>query len=237
MEGAGRRCRTETGQVIHKSGKKLAYGALVPAAMKLAVPAEPTLKDPKDFRILGKRTNAWTRRPSSTAARQVRHRRAAARPAGGRDGARRSPAPSRPKIDDSKAKAVRACSRSSPSRTAWRCWPRATGRRRRPRRSIDWDLGAAKDLSTAKVSDMLASGASQADAIALDAGNVKDAAANSASTLDASYEAPHLARLHGADELHGLGARATRWRSGPARRARGPNQGILSQVASVTPAR
>ena len=47
-------CRTDKGMVIHKSGKKLSYGQLASAAAMQPVPANVTLKDPKDFRILGK---------------------------------------------------------------------------------------------------------------------------------------------------------------------------------------
>ncbi len=48
-------CYAEQGEIIHKpSGKKLNYGALGSAASKLKVPENPTLKDPKDFKILGK---------------------------------------------------------------------------------------------------------------------------------------------------------------------------------------
>ncbi len=45
------------GKIYHKpSGKSLGYGELVEAAGKLAVPKEPKLKDPKDFRLVGKST-------------------------------------------------------------------------------------------------------------------------------------------------------------------------------------
>ncbi|MDO6434980.1 molybdopterin-dependent oxidoreductase [Flavitalea sp. BT771] len=41
--------------IVHQpSGKSLGYGQLVEAAAMIAVPANPTLKDPKDFKILGK---------------------------------------------------------------------------------------------------------------------------------------------------------------------------------------
>lgn len=50
-------CVAENGTVIHKpSGKKLTYGQLAETAAKLPVPINPTLKDPKDFKILGKNT-------------------------------------------------------------------------------------------------------------------------------------------------------------------------------------
>ena len=48
-------CSTENGEVVHKaSGRKLRYGALVDKAAALPVPANVALKDPKDFRLLGK---------------------------------------------------------------------------------------------------------------------------------------------------------------------------------------
>ncbi|WP_395693316.1 molybdopterin cofactor-binding domain-containing protein [Piscinibacter sp.] len=232
-------CHTEAGQVIHQSGKKLAYGALVPAAMKLAVPAEPTLKDPKDFRILGKRTRRLdtpakldgsakygidAQLPGLLVAVMARAPQPGAKPA---------------KVDDSKAKAVKGVQQiiTIPHGVAVLAEGYWAAKKGRDALAIDWDLGAAKDLSTAKVSDMLATGASQADAIALDAGNVKDAAANSASTLDASYEAPYLA--HACMEpmnctVRANGDTAEVW---VGTQSQGPNQGILSQVASVTPAK
>jgi isoquinoline 1-oxidoreductase beta subunit len=47
-------CRTEQGFVIHTSGKRMSYGELAPLAAKLAPPQNPTLKDPKDFKLIGK---------------------------------------------------------------------------------------------------------------------------------------------------------------------------------------
>ena len=232
-------CRTEAGQVIHASGKKLAYGALVPAATKLDVPAEPKLKDPKDFRILGKRTNRLdtpgkingtakfgidAQVPGMVVAVMARAPQPGAKPM---------------KVDDSKAKAVKGVRQiiTIPHGVAVLADGYWAAKKGRDALVIDWDLGAAKDLSTAKVSDMLSTGASQADAVALDAGNVKDAAATSARTLDATYEAPYLA--HACMEP----MNCTAWVRGDTveiwagTQSQGPNQGILSQVASVTPAK
>ena len=47
-------CHAENGTVIHASGKKLTYGQLANRAATMAVPAEVTLKDPKNFKLLGK---------------------------------------------------------------------------------------------------------------------------------------------------------------------------------------
>jgi len=49
-------CRAELGFVLHPaSGRKLSYGELALAASRQPVPANPALKDPKDFRLIGKR--------------------------------------------------------------------------------------------------------------------------------------------------------------------------------------
>jgi len=48
-------CTAENGTILHRaSNKKFTYGELVSTASSLEVPANPTLKDPKDFKILGK---------------------------------------------------------------------------------------------------------------------------------------------------------------------------------------
>jgi isoquinoline 1-oxidoreductase beta subunit len=48
-------CRTDAGVVLHdKSGRKAGYGDLVARAATLPVPKDPSLKDPKAFRLIGK---------------------------------------------------------------------------------------------------------------------------------------------------------------------------------------
>jgi isoquinoline 1-oxidoreductase beta subunit len=48
-------CKAESGKILHAgSGKSATYGELAEAASKLEVPKEPKLKDPKDFKLLGK---------------------------------------------------------------------------------------------------------------------------------------------------------------------------------------
>ena len=50
-------CYAENAKVYHKpSGKSISYGDLAEAASKIEVPKEPKLKDPKDFKLLGKNT-------------------------------------------------------------------------------------------------------------------------------------------------------------------------------------
>jgi isoquinoline 1-oxidoreductase beta subunit len=52
-----RECRTEGGNVLHPaSGKRESYGKLVAAAAKLNPPKEVALKDPSEFKLIGKAT-------------------------------------------------------------------------------------------------------------------------------------------------------------------------------------
>ena len=48
--------RAENGMVLGPKGKKATYGQLAEAASKLPVPAKVAIKDPDNFRIVGKRT-------------------------------------------------------------------------------------------------------------------------------------------------------------------------------------
>jgi isoquinoline 1-oxidoreductase subunit beta len=48
--------KADKGMLLGPNGKKATYGALAAAASKLPVPEKPPIKDPKDFRLVGKRT-------------------------------------------------------------------------------------------------------------------------------------------------------------------------------------
>src|SRR5260370_22465833 len=51
-------CKAKRGSVIHvASGKRLRYGELVEKAAKLTPPENAPLKDPKDFKLIGKATH------------------------------------------------------------------------------------------------------------------------------------------------------------------------------------
>jgi isoquinoline 1-oxidoreductase beta subunit len=58
--------RTQAGQVLAPDGRKLGYGELAEAAMALPVPEKVTLKDPKDFRIIGRPTTRLDARAKSS---------------------------------------------------------------------------------------------------------------------------------------------------------------------------
>jgi isoquinoline 1-oxidoreductase beta subunit len=52
---SAKKCVTRDGKVIHPDGRSLTYGQLAEAAAKQPVPADPPLKDPKDYHIIGTR--------------------------------------------------------------------------------------------------------------------------------------------------------------------------------------
>jgi isoquinoline 1-oxidoreductase subunit beta len=58
--------RTQSGTVLGPDGRKLGYGELAQAAMALPVPDKVTLKDPKDFRIIGRPTSRLDARAKSS---------------------------------------------------------------------------------------------------------------------------------------------------------------------------
>ena len=232
-------CRTEAGQVIHASGKKLSYGALADAASKLPVPTKPALKETKDFRLLGKPMNRLDTpgKVNGTAKFGID----ASVPGMLVAVMARAPQPNaKPtRVDDGKAKAVKGVKNviTIPGGVAVLATGYWAAKKARDALEIQWDLGPSTGLSSAKVSEMLAEGAANAEAVGRDAGNLKDAAATSAATVDAQYEAPYLA--HACMEP----MNCTAWVKGDeveiwaGTQSQGPAQGILAQVAQATPAK
>jgi isoquinoline 1-oxidoreductase beta subunit len=232
-------CRTEAGQVIHKSGKKLTYGQLATAASTQAVPTEPALKESKDFRILGKPTRRLdtaakingtakfgidAQLPGMLVAVMARAPQPGAKPTA---------------VNEAKAKAIKGVQQviTLPTGVAVLATGYWAAKQGRDALEITWDLGKLAGLNSAAVSDMLRDGANSADAVAKDVGNLKDAAANSATTFEAVYEAPYLA--HACMEP----MNCTAWVRGDeveiwaGTQSQGPVQGILGQVTQVTPAK
>jgi len=232
-------CRTEMGQVIHSSGKRLSYGQLAAAAATQPVPATPKLKDPKNFKILGKPTKRL-----DTAAKingtakfgidaQLPGMLVAVMARAPQPGAKATA------VNDAKAKAVKGVQQvvTLPSGVAVLATGYWAAKQGRDALEITWDLGALSTLNSAAVSDALRDAANNAAAVAKDEGNLKDAGANSAMTLEAVYEAPYLA--HACMEP----MNCTAWVRGDeveiwaGTQSQGPAQGILGQVAQVTPAK
>jgi isoquinoline 1-oxidoreductase beta subunit len=230
---------TDKGMVLGPRGKKASYGSLAAAASKQPVPAKPVLKDPKDFKILGKparrldtpgKTNGSARFGLDVQVPGMLVAVMARAPARG----------AKPKhVNEAQARAVKGVRQvitldSGVAVLADGYWAAKKGR---DALAVEWDLGAAAALSTASISAMLDEGAREPDAVARDDGNVRDAAATAAKTLEARYEVPYLA--HACMEP----MNCTAWvhddevEIWAGTQSQGPARGILSQVASVAPAK
>lgn len=231
--------KTADGFVTGPGGKKASYGSLVAVAAKLPVPEKPTLKDPKAFKLIGKPTKRLDTPPKTNGTAKF-----------GIDAqvpgmlvavmARAPARGAKPKaVDEAKAKAVKGVQQvirldSGVAVLATGYWAAKKGR---DALAIEWDLPAPAKINTAAVMDLLDEGARNADAVARDEGNVKDAVAMAARTVEARYDAPYLA--HACMEP----LNCTAWVKGDeveiwaGTQSQGPSQGILGQVAQVTPAK
>lgn len=231
--------RCERSHVIAPGGQKIAYGALVALAAEQPVPEKPLLKSSADFKILGKPTRRLDTpaKTNGTAKFGIDAR---------VDGmlvavmARAPHAGIKPKsFNEGAAKAVKGVRQvlAIPSGVAVLADGYWAAKKGRDALAVVWDMGDKASLDSAKVSGMLADGAASADALALDTGNLKDAAANAERLLRAEYEVPYLAHAC-MEPLNCLawvkGDEVEIWAG---TQSQGPAQGILSQVASVTPAK
>jgi isoquinoline 1-oxidoreductase beta subunit len=63
-------CTTAKGMVMGPAGQKASYGSLADAAMKQPLPAKVALKDPKDFKFIGKPTKRLDARVKSNGKQQ-----------------------------------------------------------------------------------------------------------------------------------------------------------------------
>jgi isoquinoline 1-oxidoreductase subunit beta len=233
--------RTQAGHVIGPGGKKIAYGALVQSASEQPVPEKPLLKSSKDFKIMGKPTRRLDTpaKVNGTAKfgidAQVEGMLVAVM-------ARAPAAGAKPKsFDEAKARAIKGVRSviTIPSGVAVLADGYWAAKQGRDALDVQWDLGAGAELSSAKVSAMLGEAADQAGAVAFEKGSLTGAITTQ--QLRATYEVPYLAhacmeplnclawvqKAAGGDEV-------TIWAG---TQSQGPSQGILGQVAQVTPAK
>ncbi|MDH5339574.1 MAG: molybdopterin-dependent oxidoreductase, partial [Rubrivivax sp.] len=233
--------RTDKSVVHGPDGKQASYASLVEAAAKLPVPDQPTLKSRTDFRILGQPL-ARLDTPSKVKA-TAQYGIDVHLPGLKVAVMARAPAPgAKPKsVDDSQAKAVKGVRQviTLPSGVAVLADGYWAAKKGRDALVIDWDLGAASQLSSASISAMLDEGARQADKVAREEGNVKDAPA--ARRVQARYEVPYLAHacmepMNCTAWVQGTGDDATVeiWAG---TQSQGPAQGILANVAKASPAK
>jgi isoquinoline 1-oxidoreductase beta subunit len=230
-------CRTENGMVVHKSGKKLSYGQLAARAATQTPPKDVPLKDPANFKILGKsgikrldtppKVNGSAKYgidvylPGMVTAVIARPPVLGAKVAS---------------VDDARAKAIKGVQQivqipSGVAVIADGYWPAKLGR---DALDIKWDLGPNANLSSADITKMLQEGAAAGGKVGRNEGDVKSV--SGAKMIEAEYEAPYIS--HSCMEP----LNCTSWVKGDGveiwagTQSQGPSRGILSQVASVQPA-
>jgi isoquinoline 1-oxidoreductase subunit beta len=186
-------CRTGKGMVVHKSGKKLSYGRLVARAAKQPVPANPKLKDPKDFTLLGRSLPRLDTPPKVNG--KARFGLDVGLPGMLVAVMARPPVPGGKarSVDDSKAKAIKGVRRviQIPQGVAVLAdgyWPAKRGC---DALEIEWDDGPNAGLSSAGVSKMLAEATAAEGKVARNEGDIL--AVGAAKAIEAQYEAPYLA--------------------------------------------
>jgi isoquinoline 1-oxidoreductase beta subunit len=189
-------CRTDNGEVI--CGEKRArYGELADAAAKLPVPdpANIVLKDPKDWKIIGKPTKRLDTPEKITGRARF-----------GMDvqfaGLKTAVIARAPvfgatvkSFDDSRARAVPGVLKvvqvpSGIAVVADHFWAAKLGR---DALAVDWDLGPNAALDTEALRLQFRELADQPGAVAAQAGDSKAALARAAKTVEAEYIVPYLA--------------------------------------------
>ena len=189
--------RAENGSVVNPAtNARLSFGSLAEAAAKLPVPANPSMKDAKQFRLIGTSVKRLDT-PDKVNGRAVFG--IDARVPGMLYGVvARCPVfgGKVASFDDTKAKAVPGVKRVVQVSTgvavvADNTWAATEGRRAL---SIQWDEGPNASLNSAGISRMLAEGAQQpGGAAARKVGDADAALAGAARKIEAVYEAPYLA--------------------------------------------
>jgi isoquinoline 1-oxidoreductase subunit beta len=189
-------CRAENGVVLHEATKrKLSYGSLAEAAAKLPVPQDPPLKDPKQYRIIGKSTKRLDtldkvngraefgidiRRPRMLYAVVAR-----CPVFGGKVAS----------FDATKAKAVPGVKNviqisSGIAVVADNTWTAMQGRRAL---DVKWDEGVNASVNSESISKLFAERAAQPGVEARKEGDAQAALAGAAKKIEAVYEVPFLA--------------------------------------------
>ena len=189
------RCRAENGFVINSAtNARLSYGSLAATAARLPVPANVTLKDPKDFHVIGKPVKRLDTRDKVTGRAKFG---IDARPEGvlyavvercpvfgGKVGS----------FDATKAKAVPGVKDVIPlahgvAVVAESTWSAIEGRKAL---TVQWNEGAGASVSSAGLRQMFANRAKEKGAVARKEGDAETGLAKAATKIEAVYEVPFL---------------------------------------------
>ncbi|CAG0964858.1 xanthine dehydrogenase YagR molybdenum-binding subunit [Methylophilaceae bacterium] len=187
-------CRTENGMVI-AGNRKLSYGELADAAARLEAPENVQLKDPKDWKVIGKATRRLDGPEkidgSAVFGQDVQFEglmtaMVARSPVFG--GKVKS-------FDDSAARKIAGVRNVVQVPTgvaviADHYWAAKQGR---DALKVDWDLGPSATLDTTALLKTYRQSAESTGAVAAKAGDVQAGLAKAVNTIEAEYTAPYLA--------------------------------------------
>ena len=187
-------CRTENGMVI-AGDQQATYGELADDAAKLETPKNVALKDPKDWKIIGRATKRLDSAEKIDGTAKF-----------GQDVqfeglltavVARSPVfgGKLKSFDDSAAKQVAGVRKvvevpTGVAVVADNFWAAKKGR---DALKVEWDLGPNASMSTQAMVEEYRQAATTEGAVAAQAGNVKTALAQAAKTVEAEYVLPYLA--------------------------------------------
>ena len=189
-------CRAEKGQVIHVStGRQLNYGVLVDKAATLPVPDQVTLKEPKDFKLIGTAAKRLDSRDKVNGKAQfsidvkvpgMKIATVAACPVFGGKLAG---------VDEAKAKAVKGVHQvvrlgDAVAVVADHMWAAKQGL---AALDIRWDEGPNAKLSTVDIVQQLEAASQKPGVAARKEGDVAKAMAGAARKVEAVYQVPFLA--------------------------------------------
>jgi len=189
-------CRAQNGAVLHAaSGRKLGYGALVDAAAKLPVPEKVALKEPSEFKLVGKphkrldtagKVNGSAKYGIDARLPGMKFAAVAQSPTFG--GKLLS-------IDEAKAKAVRGVMQvvrldDAVAIVASHTWAAKQGL---AAGAPQWDAGPNAKVSMADIVDQLALASEKPGAVARHEGDAAAAIAGAVKKIEAVYQQPFLA--------------------------------------------
>ncbi len=187
-------CRAVDGMVTYKN-KKLFYGQLVEKAAKLKAPDKPVLKDPKDFKIIGKYGHRLDT-PAKVTAKAV-YGIDVVKPGMLIASLAQPPVIGGKalKVNDAKALAVKGVVKvvQIPEGVAVLAKDFYTAKKGRNLLEIEWDSGPAGKLDNAAIRAGLREASKQAGAIIRKDGDVDAAMQTAAKKISAEYEIPFLA--------------------------------------------
>jgi isoquinoline 1-oxidoreductase beta subunit len=183
------------GTLAHKSGRKASFGELAEKAAAMPVPSDVKLKDPKQFKLIGKRvprkdsrakTNGTAQFTSDVKLTGMLTAVVAHPPLFGA---------TVKSFDAAKAKAVRGVANvvQIPTGVAVLATDFWAARQGRNALSVQWDESGATKIGSAELLTQYKALAAKPGLVALKSGDADKALAGAAKTIQGSYEFPYLA--------------------------------------------